>query len=251
MKDWDMQSPIQAVKERPILFSGAMVRAILEGRKTQTRRIIKPQPDFLQFYNWKGRTIYDGEARQWCWMGMVLENIWDFIANRQPMIERCPYGQPGDRLWVRETWGRDYVQQCCGYGSPIVEVDGSVSGQECCGNPQQLEAMAYRADGGDVPAEGKWRPSIHMPRRASRILLEIVSVRVERLQDISHSDAVAEGVETSDKPGYTWSVPYSDGRFHTTTAPKAFAWLCGDINGDESWDANPWVWVVEFKRVTA
>ena len=187
-----------------------MVRAILEGRKTQTRRIIKPQPDFLQIYNWKGRTVYEGEARQWCWMGMVLENIWDFVANRKQMVERCPYGQIGDFLWVRETW------------RPGDEIGSSIY---------------YRADEEWNVGAG-WKPSIHMPRRASRITLEITAVRVERLHDISEDDAFAEGITDIEGPNG-----------NETSYKYGFLKLWDKINGKASTDENPWVWVVGVKRV--
>lgn len=191
--------------ERPILFSAPMVRAILEGRKTQTRRIVKPQPSP------SSDTAFIG-----------LDGIWRFShpTLRGPVSHeaddvRCPYGQPGDRLWVREAWAfhPDF--------------------------PESTRRAIYRADAGvenDVP---RWRPSIHMPRWASRILLEITAVRVERLQDISETDAQAEGVANS--------LHLRGGRL----ARENFAHLWWTINGDGSWEANPWVWVVEFKRVEA
>lgn len=173
------------MKERPILFSGPMVRAILEGRKTQTRRVVKPQPAHI------------------AGIGTVL-NI-DTITGKA-----CPYGKPGDRLWVRETWDG-------------VRLDGGGA------------LVSYRADG-DKPVtdDGRWHPSIHMPRWASRITLEVVSVRVERLQEISEEDAMAEGVALAEN--YRGPVAH-------------FASLWEQINGLGSWNANPWVWVVEFRRV--
>lgn len=196
------------MKGRPILFSGPMVRAIIEGRKTVTRRIAKPvkHPDL--------GNIYTPGA-------LVLEN------EPQHVIERaCPYGQPGDRLWVRETF--------------------AVYGDE------KMAAIHYRADRPhDVGRKGMgYKPSIHMPRWASRILLEITAVRVERLQSISDEQARAEGIS-----------PLSTGRFHcgldeegqiTSKSPvTAFAWLWNSINGEGGWAENPWVWVVEFKRLEA
>lgn len=183
------------MKERPILFSGPMVRAILEGRKTQTRRVCK----------------------------LNLHEMALWIANQSsnnPNVKvRCPYGQPGDRLWVREM---HYIG-----GDNLV---------------------AYRADSvatfdrkeffrWDDEWDGDWRPSIHMPRWASRILLEIVSVRVERLQDISEADALAEG------------MTFPEGLEHGECPKTAFWALWGNINGPQSWHENPWVWVIEFQRV--
>lgn len=178
------------MKERPILFSGAMVRALLDGTKTQTRRMVKPQPRILA-----------GELL--CWKDDALTD--------DQMAELCPYGQPGDRLWVREAW------------MDLRGVDGAVG------------PCMYRATFGNAPDGGKWRPSIHMPRWASRITLEVTGMRVERLQDISEADARAEGVSRAQCPDW-----------HATTDFRA---IWESINGPGSWDANPWVWVVEFKRL--
>lgn len=201
------------MKERPILFSGPMVRAILEGRKTQTRRVIKPQPSYQG---------YDGPPK--------LNSFGEFSYPAQRGF-KCPYGQPGDRLWVRETWNA--WRQCnleynewdtCGFApSEIKERYGAVK-------------LEYAATSESV---GPWRPSIHMPRWASRITLEIMSVRVERLQDVSEEDARAEGCEWSQ-----WSFPNS-----TRPGKSAYRALWESIHGHGSWDQNPWVWVVEFKEV--
>lgn len=208
------------MKERPILLNGPMVRATLEGRKTMTRRVIKPQPDgdFMQ----RGR-FSNGEP------GFIFErNRKNWIAPDKPDMDliRCPYGQPGDRLWVRETW------------RPKSAWSGSMSG---C-------SVEYRAGGEKefdtvrvVPKyQEPWHPSIHMPRWASRLTLEIVSVRVQRLQDISEEDAKAEGVER---------LSVSEALNIPGTWKGAFADLWKSISGPGSWDANPWVWVIEFKRV--
>ena len=182
------------MKERPILFSAPMVRALLAGTKTQTRRIIKPQ--HLAFFN------QDAAAMLSDW-------------NERPL----PYGQTGDRLWVRETFGHFERNQHFKPGCNVY----------------------YRADGNCLELE-PWRPSIHMPRWASRITLEITSVRVERLQDISEADAQAEGV-TDDGS----LVTDLDGKDRGGTI-AAYATLWEVINGVGSWDDNPWVWVVSFKR---
>jgi len=202
------------MRERPILFSGAMVRAILEGRKTQTRRAIKPQPEMLDSGDCRVRVNRD-------WHTGPVDYL---ILDVMPRFA-CPYGQPGDRLWVRETFGyRD---------------DGK---------------LYFRADQtlGQFNVE-RWRPSIHMPRRVSRITLEITDVRVERLQNISEEDAVVEGLDAllyvSDGLG-NWVPP--DGETLSSTYPSAKHWfscLWESINGPGSWSANPWVWVVEFKRI--
>jgi len=188
--------------ERGILFSAAMVRALLDGTKTQTRRVVNVKnPDWIRRHvhpyksdNNNGKVVYgwDGNA------GDVLT---------------CPYGQPGDRLWVRETW------------APHPDF------------PETTHRGVYRADPECKYDVARWRPSIHMPRWASRILLEITGVRVERLQDISEADAVAEGI----------SQHYAEGR--RVSCRVAYAWLWESINGAGSWDANSWVWVVEFRRI--
>jgi hypothetical protein len=204
------------MKERPILFSAPMVRAILEGRKTQTRRVVKPQPS---------------PSSDSVWLG--TDGIWRFShpTLRGPVSHeaddvRCPYGYPGDRLWVRETIE---LQTLHGnnFPSPVYSSDGAhvMDGN---GKASNHEFMRRRVT-----------PSIHMPRWASRILLEVVSVRVERLQEISEADAKAEGVD---------GIKYF-GLDRSNT--RAYSELWESINGPESWDANPWVWCVEFKRVTA
>ncbi|HBO4748886.1 TPA: hypothetical protein L4V19_001991 [Pseudomonas aeruginosa] len=186
------------MKERPILFSGPMVRAILEGRKTVTRRAVKD----TGFYAIDA-AIHGNEVA---------------LREREALSTRCPFGQPGDRLWVREAWAQINVAQAPG--------ETWVVYREC----------DNRTDYG-----GPWKPSIHMRRRDSRILLEITAVRVERLQDITEDQAIAEGIDTHPM-GF-----YGNG---CITAGGAFLELWESINGDGSWAANPWVWVIEFKRVT-
>lgn len=202
------------IKEKPILFSAPMVRAILEGEKTQTRRIMKQQP--IPDSMWGGGFRVVSKA-----ITVALET---FNRLRGAMIDSyptpCPYGKPGDRLWVRETF--------CWSGYAI--------------DPDEV---LYRADEeytpedrGDLP----WKPSIHMPRWASRILLEIVSVRVERLQDISEQDAKAEGCDNSKTEAAIATGWYEKPR-------STFHRLWEQINGADSWNDNPWVWVVEFKKI--
>lgn len=188
--------------DRPILMSAPMVRAILDGRKTQTRRAVKLDATPTPMHGWD-------------------------VLNRY----RCPYGQPGDRLYVRETWARD-------------DEDGT---------------LIYRADvgqGGDADDwqrsinEGvtryRWRPSIHMPRSASRILLEITGVRVERLQNISETDALAEGIA----PAGDWNgFQLADTTHYSGNPVDSYFSLWEHINGPGSVEANPWVWVIEFQRV--
>lgn len=203
------------MKARPILFSGERVRDILDGRKTQTRRIIKPQP-FLS------------EHLGFCWKGFAY-GIGSDDAGTQRNFTRadCPYGKLGDLLWVRETcmeWegkARDVVYRA--------DIDG--------GAWEDLRA--------DLNSGFPWkiRPSIHMPRWASRLTLEITNVRVERLQSITPAECRAEGIAPYDG-GWTNGLlgPFSDPRL-------AFADLWDSTGGD--WSSNPWVWVIEFKPIMA
>jgi hypothetical protein len=192
--------------EKPILMSAPMVRAILEGRKTQTRRGIK--------FNEAGRIKYQG--KQW-------------HREDPECVKGSPYGQPGDRLWAREAFTENTV-------IPIKD------------RPEgDFIYMADLNERGATKYAAKWKPSIHMPRRASRITLEITGVRVERLNDICEDDAMAEGCEND--------VVYlfgDDGLpdWHTGKyAMERFEELWESINGEGSWHKNPWVWVIEFERI--
>lgn len=196
-------------KERPILFSAPMVRAILDGRKTQTRRVVK-------FYG-----LTDVHRR--------LDGSFSFETAGGSTLVKCPYGKPGDSLWVRETHAR-----CPGnmFTPPHYLADGP------------MPSISERHDAGLL----RTFPSIHMPRWASRIDLLITGVRVERLQDISEADAAAEGLKSWPHKGgraYGYDGGLQDGH---GSARGAFWHLWESINGPESWSANPWVWVVEFKR---
>jgi hypothetical protein len=197
-----------AVKERPILMSAPMVCALIEDRKTQTRRVIKDPPP-AGFLPW-GDSKDNGAL---CRIFTQDGNSWPDA--RVSWTCRSPYGVPGDRLWVRETWGK---------------IHGTDAG------------VIYRADG---PHDGikEWKPSIHMPRWASRITLEITGVRVERVQAITEKDAEAEGAEIAhlEHLGQTWS-----------THRMGYELLWNRLNAKRGygWDKNPWVWVIEFRRVT-
>lgn len=206
-------------KERPILFSGPMVRAIQEGRKTQTRRVVW-HPLALH-----AKLILGPHDGEW----------WDCVQQDDTGGQiLCPYGKPGDRLWVRETWrchgGREYEYQ------------------------KHQPSIRYRADSDLVDAvSAEWRRSIHMPRWASRITLEIVSVRVEMLQDISEEDAKAEGADFGfwhPEQG-VFSEPTDEEDEQNSCYRDGFGFIWESINGPGSWDLNPWVWVVEFKEVKA
>lgn len=196
--------------ERPILFNDAMVRAILRGQKTQTRRPVKPQPDTVRFN--------DARWRSWT----------------------CPLGQPGDRLWVRETFAR---------------------------HPRKANTILYRAnvpqhrvdnavwinpDGTDTPV--KWVPSIHMPRALSRITLEITDINVEQVQDITNPEAIAEGAhevhKVGDDPTHpTWTMGSGMWRYDSPREAFAAAWDSIYAKRGLDWRVNPWVWVVDFKQI--
>lgn len=207
-----------AIKERPILFSAAMVRAILEGRKTQTRRIMKAQP----MEDWRPYSY--GELHKMEDDGPNPDKVigWGPVNDDGLEGYKFPYGQPGDRLWVRETFSLD--ESCKGTIPYYRATD-----HESCGQP--------------------WKPAIHMPRWASRIMLEITNVEAQRLQSITQNEAEAEGmvpplhpdgarknVEKL-KPGESCRGQYAD--------------LFDSINGNGTWQNNPWVWVISFKKLDA
>ncbi|EQM83995.1 hypothetical protein AAA501_31705 [Pseudomonas aeruginosa] len=232
-------------RERPILFNDQMVRAILDGRKTVTRRIVKPQPSLPTTHWWPS----NGRGPQWMADGPSeatggTRQTWGW--------KECPFGQPGDRLWVREAWGVisntwDESGNMVDWtpdrpATPIRDLpfgSGYYSGHAIYAADGPMEWAGDDDGGGE--SRSAWKPSIHMPRAISRILLEITAVRVERLQDISEEQARAEG--------------YPAERECETGGSGLDAWLWfrslwGEINGPEAFAANPWVWVVEFKRVT-
>lgn len=200
----------RAAKERPISFTAPMVRAILACTKTQTRRVVKI-------------------THRTPGLAACLEPADPAWVRPATAAQLCPYGQPGNRLWVREAFRTDSSHNHL----PPSEVPPAW-------------ALQYEADGDVRPglglADGKLRPPMFMPRTASRLLLEVVSVRVERLQAISEADAEAEGVD------FLRHAPEAD---ETLTAAQLYRCLWDAINGDGAWDANPWVWVVEFKRLAA
>lgn len=202
------------MKESPMIFNAEMVRAILDGRKTQTRRIVSDRHLNLIDVGSQIGECYPLEC------GIDHENSQSYYR------EHCPFGKPGDRIWVRETWARYNVDQ-------------------------DSHDMAYRATTPeDWPEEGRWRPSIHMPRWASRITLEITGVGVQRLHSISPNDASREGLIKLPATGrycLNQGDQYFGGASHD--AREVFSWLWEFIYGAESWQANPWVWVIEFKRI--
>lgn len=201
------------MKERPILFSAPMVRAILDGTKTQTRRVANKlvrHPDLGNLYT-PGALVLEHEP--------------------QHVIDRaCPYGQPGDRLWVREAW------RTVAEADPIPPRD-----------MDEAFRLWFEVDAPHQPGAGKYRPPMFMPHWASRSTLEITGVRVEQLQDISETDCIAEGIEKT-AHGF-WST-YGQSAVNGTYSPRtSYRMLWQSINGPDSWVANPWVWVVEFKRI--
>lgn len=186
-------------KLRPILFSTPMVQAILEGRKVQTRRIIKDNEAAMQYLK----------------AGMTPE----FVASEAYAL--CRYGAPNDVLWVREKW------------SPIKNTSGELLGY-------------LHSTDGDLIGQGKWKPSIHMPFEAARIFLRIKSLKVQRLAEISEAEAITEGIFKIDEEAFKYDE--SPGSF--ASALSAFRSLWRIINGADSWELNPWVWVIEFERIT-
>lgn len=206
------------IKERPILFNTEMVKAILGGRKTQTRRIIKA--DWLD-ESWEFVKMDEDSSV------FETEVDWNPTGRTQRDI-KCKYGKPGDRLWVRETWQSELSGRFVYKASANIELKDNL----------------------------KWKPSIHMRRTASRIMLEITDLRVERVQDITRNDAKAEGIEdfwdntgrqVTGIPGLVQPKPNQ-----TWTARDAFAKLWDSINESRGygWDKNPWVWVIEFKDIS-
>jgi hypothetical protein len=214
------------MREHPILFNDDMVRAILAGRKTQTRRVIKPQPTKRDNLNW----VDAGEAS-------FCNGTHEKAAKcKDNSVIKSPYGGPGDRLWVREAWCRDY------------HADGIFGYRADELNPDHKHTLK----------EIKWTPSIHMPRWASRILLEVTNVRVERVQDISREDVISEGLSSIEVELRGERLPihkhaFENHKYAFENHKHAFAKLWDSINGKKpgrSWSANPWVWVIDFESET-
>lgn len=185
------------MNQHPIIFSTPMVRGILDGRKTQTRRIIKPQP-YKNGDTWHYNKKSFGNSPP------------NEVCNSPIPGLKCPYGQPGDLLWVRETW------------APAM-------GEICFKADYSDKVLSEKRN------KGLWKPSIHMPKAAARLWLKITDVRVERLHDISEKDAIAEGCTRTRKEDYSAEWDFAD--------------LWESIYGGESWEANPWVWVIVFDRI--
>lgn len=216
------------VSERPILFNGEMVRAILEGRKTQTRRVIKLCHEGYPYYQiWK-HLSGDG-------FGYATESR---DGHFYKGAIRCPCGKPGDRLWVRETWYCDHFLEL-----GTVEDWKKELYYRADVPSGRFEDAGYWAE----PGPSSWKPSIHMPRWASRITLEITDIRVERVQDITYRDCEAEGLE---HPGRgIWTVPGTDETFREGYLGFKYLWDSINAKRGFGWNVNPWVWVVEFKKL--
>lgn len=224
-----------AAKERPILFSGPMVRALLDGRKTQTRRVVKPQP----YIDPQGNVCVPDKK-----LGV---SVYGQHPDGRPQWEnfarwRCPYGVPGDRLWVKEGWR--YINHQTGPRGFEVCVGYEADGDDLPHRPSLLTGPGWEEKVDHWPFRSRRWPSIHMPRWASRLTLEITEVRVERLQDISAGDSIAEGVECPTCTAMNTSACYGRGCFASIAAYRD---LWTDINGSGSWAANPWVWAVSFR----
>lgn len=217
------------MKERGMIFNAEMVRAILDGRKTQTRRLLKQATGPSLSVD----TVEDSPG--------VAELSWlygdgpGYEVHEHIKLVHCPFGKPGDRIWVRETWAE------AGAGAPDLQLYRA--------NYPEHVPSRYE----NVPSawDVRWKPSIHMPRWASRILLEITDVSVERLNGISEANAEAEGINmealADSQDCYDCIADHNmTGR---PTAKGAFKYLWESIYGEENWQANPWVWVIEFKVV--
>jgi hypothetical protein len=239
------------VRERPILFSGSMVRALLAGTKTMTRRPMKAQPRVIPDWACSGVAGLEfdwgrGDVATYADRPETLASYADDFA------ARCPYGQPGDRLWARETWCRWYggqrhegeiangVMPAGTVGvSYLADIQAPAPERKAVTQEQWATVKGHSVLAGFETSHAKWRPSIHMPRWASRLTLEVTKVRVQRLQEISEEDAKAEGVQPA---------PFCrSGRPAGMEHVEAFEDLWTSIYGHGSWESNPWIWAVSFR----
>ncbi|WP_034949781.1 hypothetical protein [Erwinia oleae] len=221
------------MKERPILFSDQRVRALLSGQQTQTRRIMKSQ------LMGPGQDNHEG-----CYGIDVINNHLqgNRVMGMENLSYHCPYGQPGDRLWVRETWR-----------GPIIDAN-EVSDYERSPtrfkNPRYCQYRAdtsHFVDRADQEDQSGWQAGIHMPRWASRIDLEIARIRVEKIQDISEDDVMAEGVQTDSHFLNNFFTMHNE----PVSAKDAYRKQWALQYGGTSWEVNPWVWVIDFTRIDA
>lgn len=255
------------MKERPILFSGAMVQAILDGRKTQTRRPVTPQPPATALKPWCIVHSSDhSRTGTWGWTGSMEAEPPRYVLDGV----RCPFGVAGEQLWVREAHA---IFSAYGQNRADDQRWGPWSGLPTQLSPGRTE-IAYFRQGFDRSDPGTWRPSIHMPRWASRIQLETELIRVQRLHDITDEEAIAEGIaplftdeEMRQRPelescrgqwrNYLWHGcargkvmdQWEYQRSGYLSARDSFSSLWESVYGAGSWAQNPWVWVVNFKRV--
>ncbi|CDQ54692.1 unnamed protein product [Klebsiella pneumoniae] len=233
------------ISERGMIFNAEMVRALLDGRKTQTRRIMVPQPaDDIERGIFPNPEVIGWKSSRRHKHGSTTAHF-------------CHYGKPGDRIWVRETWG--VVSHAFSDDGLMIDWvpdrPATAIHEMPFGNGYYSGYAIYAADGDftwgddDGYEDGRscWKPSIHMPRAASRILLEITDVRVERLNAISEEDATAEGV--AQFRGGFWKHYQPGWTQHQLSARGSFVTLWKSIYGEESWNSNPWVWVIKFKRI--
>lgn len=244
------------ISEKPILFSGEMVQAILSGRKTMTRRVVKPQPEFRgEAYFWYGKNVPLEENPIFFEIDGPTPSVYWFADRPEDsgMELHCPYGKPGDRLWVKEAswrWGR-WVQQ--EFSTPAGRVKYRF---DPVGNDVQFDYPGYT-----VVRNGStgwvYRHARYMPRDVCRILLEITDIRVERLQEISEADAIAEGMCRGDIPAdedgpnrIGWMAGLDDGKSGlSVTTQDAFRKLWNQLNGPRGfdWNSNPFVWSINFE----
>lgn len=229
------------MRERPILLDGAMVRATLAGQKTQIRRAVKLPRNKPQ--GWEASTVGGYGARDRKGLLVAEQVCIGHIRTGEALV--CPFGQPGDRLWLRETHA---IFPTHGQHRADGERWGPWGGLPTTVSEDGKE-IAYYREGFNRCDPGRWRPSIHMPRWACRLVLEITAVRVERLQAISEADAVAEGADENVPPDIRLPRTHPRAGLTMTYADcrEVFADLWDSTGGD--WNSNPWVWVIEFKRV--
>ena len=216
------------MKEYPILFNSEMIQALLAGKKTQTRRVLKKQPP-EGYAPWSDYNDNGAPCKIFTKKGV------EWVAGVQGWVSRSPYGCPGDQLWVRETFKR--------------------------GHDSKDAAVLYRADGHIRPGLGdfemeKWKPSIFMPREASRIQLEVTKVRLQHIQEISEEDAIAEGTTKFESvgddqriAGSTWDSSHKTQKTHPYTVAYASLWDEINANRGFGWATNPWCWAITFKRL--
>jgi hypothetical protein len=227
------------MKEQPIIFQGEMIRAILDGRKTMMRKPIKPQPEWISgAWYWKSLKYDNG-------MGVHYFHTTGLNGIMDAWLRACPHGQPGDRLWVRETWYCDHMHVQSG---PYLKPDDWQDGwfEELMyfkASDDAGHGHCYSGFAGET-FQCPWKPSIHMPRWASRITLEITDVKVERLQEIRINDVLSEGFPTTcemqfDAEYRAWTMD-NFSRYWNSLYPQ---------KPEYQWKANPWVWVISFKKI--